>query len=189
MVEYNKEHMAKVNGRSLSISTKMSIEICNFIRNKKLDWAKTELEKIAKKEKPLRLTRFNKDRGHKKGMAAGAYPIKASTEILSLLNSVEANAQFLGLNTSNLIIKKIIATQASGQWHYGRQRRRRMKRTNIELVVEETAKKEDTKKERSSSESQKSQISEKPKKETIKPKVEKKIEPKAPEKEKAETKK
>jgi large subunit ribosomal protein L22 len=160
MDEYNKEHMAKVTGRSLSISTKISIEICNFIRNKKLSWAKAELEKISKKEKPLRLTRFNNDRGHKKGMMAGAYPIKASTEILSLLNSVEANAQFLGLNTSNLIIKKIIATQGAGQWHYGRQRRRRMKRTNIELVVEETAAKKETK------------ITNK--KETVKPKVENK---------------
>ncbi|MBU0616045.1 MAG: 50S ribosomal protein L22 [Nanoarchaeota archaeon] len=143
---YNKEHMARVYGRSLSISNKFSIEIANYIRNKKLSWAKQQLEKIIKKETPLPLTRFHGDRGHKKGMAAGAYPIKASQEILSLLNSVEANAQFLGLNTSNLIIKTIIATQGPGQWHYGRQRRRRMKRTNIEIIVEETAKKSEDKK-------------------------------------------
>ena len=73
----------------------------------------------------------------KKKKGPGKYPVKAAGIIKKLLESVESNAQFKGLNTSNLIIKHIKADFASRPWHFGRQRRRKMKRTNIEVVVEE----------------------------------------------------
>ena len=64
-------------------------------------------------------------------------------EIIKLMEDVEANAQFKGLNTSNLVIAHISAHKAGKAWHYGRKSRRKMKRTTIEIVVEEKAKKED----------------------------------------------
>ncbi len=137
----SKENTATVNARLLPISTKHAIEICNFIRGRKVENAKKMLEEVTKQEIAVPFKRFNKDRGHKRKIGPGRYPIKASKEFIGLLESVNANAQFKGLNTSNMIIKKICANKASSSWHFGRKRRRKMKRTNIELVVEEGRKK------------------------------------------------
>jgi len=137
------EHAAKAVGISLPISRKTSVEVCAFIRNKSLDKAKALLQAVIDKKIAVPFKRYNRDVGHKKGrIAAGRYPQKTCKEIFKLLESVEANAQFKGLNTANLVIKSIIANAASRPWHYGRQRRRKMKRTNIEIVVEERAVKE-----------------------------------------------
>ena len=110
--DYNKENMARAIGVSLPISSKQSIEICNFIREKDVNFAKKFLDEVIKDKKAVPFKRFNADVGHKKGMAAGRYPKKASMEFLSLLNQVEANAQFKGLNTANLIIAHINSNKA-----------------------------------------------------------------------------
>ncbi len=135
--EYNKETMAKVVGRSLPVSEKFSVEICNFIRHKTTNKAKEILKSVAEGKKAIPFKKFNKDLSHKKKIGPGRYPKKPAIEIIKLLESVEANAQFKGLNTSNLEIKHICAHLASRPWHHGRQRRRKAKRTNIEIIVEE----------------------------------------------------
>lgn len=142
---FDAEHMARALGNSLPISTKHSIEICSFIRNKSLNEAKKILSLVAEHKKTIPFRRFNKGIGHKKITGPGRYPEKASKEIIKLLESVEANAQFKGLNTSNLIISHICAHISSKTWHYGRKRRRKAKRTNIEIVVMEAKKISDKK--------------------------------------------
>ena len=135
--EYNKETMALVVGKALPISTKQSIEVCNFIRNKNVQKMKDYLNDVINMKKVVKFTRFNKGMGHKKGVGPGRYPIKTSTEILRLLESAESNAQFKGLNSLNLVIGHIKADKASSAWHYGRQRRRKMKRTTVEIILTE----------------------------------------------------
>ena len=142
--DYEKDHMARALGRSLPISTKASVEICNNIRHKSLARAKQILNEAIALKTPIKYTRFTNGAGHKKGMGAGKYPQKAAGEILKMLLSVEANAQFKGINTSNLIINHISANNAGNTWRYGRHRRRKMKRTNIEVILEETKKKPKT---------------------------------------------
>jgi large subunit ribosomal protein L22 len=138
----NEEHSAKAKINAVSVSTKHSIEICNFIRKKNLQKAKELLKLAIEKKKPIPFKRFVGEVGHKKGKIASArYPIKTCTQILKILESVEANAQFKGLNTSNLIISHICANKASTPWRYGRHIRRKSKRTHIEVVVEERAEK------------------------------------------------
>ena len=147
--DYNKENMARAVGRSLPISPKQSIEICNFIRNKNVNYAKNVLSNVIKEKQIIPFRRFNSDVGHKKQFAAGRYPKKASKEILDLINVVEANAQFKGLNTSNLIITHINSNKAATVMRSGRKRSRKAKRTNVEIVVQEKAieKKAEVKKE------------------------------------------
>ena len=134
---YDKEQMARVVGRSLSISAKQSVEICSFIKNKGVQEAKNILKKDIEKKQAGPFKRYNRDRGHKTKIGPGRYPEKASEEILKLLDAVEANAQFKGLNTSNLIISHICSHKAQKSWHYGRKRRRKMKRTHLEIIVKE----------------------------------------------------
>lgn len=133
----NNENMAKSLGVSLPISTRQSIEICRSLRGKKLDKAKAFLESVIEKKKAVPYARFNKDTGHKKGIGPGRYPIKACTHILKIIKSCEANAQFKGLNVNSLYLVHISAQPGAKQWHYGRQTRRKAKRTHIECVVEE----------------------------------------------------
>jgi large subunit ribosomal protein L22 len=135
---YNKENMARAFGRSLPISFKQSIEICNFIRNKNVNYAKNVLSKVIDHKQAIPFKKFNDNTGHKKGIMAGRYPKKASMGILDLINSVESNAQFKGLNTANLVITHITANNASKVTHFGRKRSRLAKRTNVEIVVQET---------------------------------------------------
>jgi len=140
LVKNEKDYIASAFIRDLAISTKQSVEICNFLRNKKLDKAKLLLNEVIIKKRAIPFKRYNRDMGHKPGIGAGRYPIKACKEIIRILNSVEANAENKGLDIKNLLIFDICANKGVGQWHYGRKRRRRMKRTHISIQVRELEK-------------------------------------------------
>jgi len=142
------EHSAIVKGISMEISFKYAIEISSFIRGKDLDKTKRLLNEVLEKKRAIPLKRFHKDRGHRRGnMAAGNYPINATKAFLVLLNSVEANAQNKGLDVSSLYISEVKANKASTPWHYGRLRGRKMKRTHVDIKVEERKSKKVPKKE------------------------------------------
>jgi large subunit ribosomal protein L22 len=131
------ENMAKACGRDLSISTKKSVEICNFIRSKPVEKAKSFLERVIVKTSAVPMKRYKTDTGHKSGMAAGRYPIKTAEAILSIVKSAESNAQSKGLSTKDLFILHIAVHKASKPWHFGRKKRQKMKRSHIEVVVVE----------------------------------------------------
>lgn len=135
--------MARAIGMAIPVSFKQSVEICRFIENKDVNKAKKLLQEVIDKKSAIPFKRFNFDLGHKKGVGPARYPEKASKEIIKLIENVEANAQFKGINTSNLVIAHISAHKAGKAWHFGRKTRRRMKRTNIEIIVEEKVKKND----------------------------------------------
>ncbi len=143
---YDKEHMARAVGIALPISLKYSVEICRFIKNKKVSSAKNMLQDVIEQKRAVPFRRYDFDLGHKKKIGPGRYPQKASKEFIRLIENVEANAQFKGLNTSNLIITHISAHNAGKSWHYGRKSRRKMKRTNLEIFVEEKKTEEQSKK-------------------------------------------
>jgi len=133
----NPEHFASASALNLPISTKHSIEISRYLRYKTTAFAKNFLENVIALKKAVPFRRFNRDMGHKAGMAAGRFPQKAAKEFLRLIKSVEANAQFKGLNTSNLKIIRILANKASVPVTGGRHRRG-TKRASIEIEVKES---------------------------------------------------
>jgi len=184
---FNKELMARAVGRDMAISTKQAIEICNYLRRRKLAQAKKLLEEVTEKRRAIPFKKFTDGVGHRRGkMAAGRFPVKASTAILKLLESAEANAQTKGLNTGQLEIVHICANKAHSPVHYGRHHGREFKRTHVEVVVQEA--KEEKKSTKPSKPSKKADApaakpAEKqpePKKEEAKPK------PEAPKEEKKE---
>ncbi len=155
------EHEAKTVGRNLAISTKQAIEIANHIRGKNLLKVKEILTRVIAKKQAVPYRRFNMDTGHRKGkVGPGRYPIKASKEILMLLESLEANAQNKGLDVEAMYIKTIIPNKGPTSWHYGRHRRRQAKRTHLEIIAEEKEeekkkRKQETKKEKPKEETKK----------------------------------
>lgn len=93
---------AIASGRDLRISYKSAVEIMNAIRGKSVEEAKRILEDVIEMKRPIPFRRFHGKVGHKRGMAAGRYPVKAAKAILKVLESAEANAEFKGLDTSKL---------------------------------------------------------------------------------------
>lgn len=130
--------MAFAKALNLPISTKHGIEISNYLRYKKTTFAKNFLEEVIALKKAVPFITFNNNVGHKAGMSAGRYPQKAAKEFLSLVKSVEANAQMKGLNSSSLKITKLLANKASEPMTGGRHRRG-TKRTHLEIEVKEIA--------------------------------------------------
>jgi len=98
---------AIASGRDLRISYKHAVEICSSIRNLSLKRAKTILNEVIEKRRPIPFRRYNGKMGHRRGLekwCAGRYPIKAAKAILKILNEAEANAEYKGLDVDNLWI-------------------------------------------------------------------------------------
>jgi large subunit ribosomal protein L22 len=135
---FDEKTMARAKGQDLPISTKVSIEVCNFLRYKTTTKAKQILERVITKDTAIPFKRFNWDVGHRPGdMGPGRYPLKASEEILRVIKQVESNAADKGLATENLLISHLVANKAERPWRNGRQSRRKAKRTHVEIMVKE----------------------------------------------------
>jgi large subunit ribosomal protein L22 len=111
----------------------------------KLEDAKSFLEDVVELKKPVPYYRYRGKVPHSKelqGHDAGRYPEKAAREILKILESVEANAEFKGLYADRLRIVHMAA-------HRGRVIRKYIPRafgraspyfnhmTHVEVAVEE----------------------------------------------------
>jgi large subunit ribosomal protein L22 len=130
-----------VNAKSVPISTKYSIEICKFVKGKRIGDAIRDLEQVTllKKAVPMK-----GEYAHKKGkgMSGGTYPKRASEHFIVLLKSLAGNA-------NNHEILEPIIVEARANWApapRGRFGRVRRKRTHITLKAVEMKIKEDKKK-------------------------------------------
>jgi large subunit ribosomal protein L22 len=136
---------AMASGRDIRIKPKVAREICHQLKGKKLEDAKTYLEGVVDMKIAVPYYRFRSRVPHRKqlqGHDAGRFPQKAAGEILKILESVEANAEFKGLYADKLRIVHVAA-------HRGRAIRKFIPRafgraspyykhlTHIEVAVEE----------------------------------------------------
>lgn len=175
---FGKENMARACLKNLAISTKKSIEICSFIRGKTIKKAREALNKVLEMKDAVPYRRFNQEMAHNIRGPSG-YPVKAITEILKAIKAAEDNAKAKGLSSDSLKIIHICAHRGPKNWHYGRQRRRIMKRTHIEIVVQDTSgKKKDEKHDKKADVKKEEKKEVKSKEKTEKGKVEKKEEKK-----------
>jgi len=136
---------AKVFGRHINISPKHAVEISREIKGMKLVDAKKYLGEVIDMKRPVAFKKYNKKIGHKKGLIgwdAGRYPVKASKKFLKLLEELQANAEYKGLDSNSLRI--IHASSYKGRiipgWiprAYGRASPYNHVLTNVELIVEE----------------------------------------------------
>ena len=144
-LKIDEEGLAKASGRDLRISAKAAREICRTIRKMPLEEARQFLQDVVAKKRPVPYRRYNKEVSHKAGIQgwySGKYPIKAAGEFLKILSSLQANAEFKGLDVERLNIVHAAA-------HRGRMIKRYIPRAfgrssprfdilcHIELAVEE----------------------------------------------------
>lgn len=108
------EKAARAYGRELRVSHKYAVELCRELRGKKLEKAKEYLLEIAELRRPLPLRRHKKGVAHRKGLrraCAGRYPVKVAKDVLKVLRSAEANAEYNGLDVERLYIRHISASK------------------------------------------------------------------------------
>ena len=106
----DKAKTAKALGRSLKISPKHAVEICNKIRGMKVERAQAYLEDVMEMKTAVPFKKHNKKVGHRRGIGGwptGRYPVKAAKQILDIIKNAEANAEYKGLDTENLKIMHI----------------------------------------------------------------------------------
>lgn len=135
--------MARAISKDVEISTKVSLEIASFLRGKTTKKAKQILERVLEMKQAIPYKRFTDGVGHRKGagIAQGRFPQKASEQFIKLIKQAEANAQAKGLS-EDLKIVHLVANKSSSTFHQGRQRRRKFKRTHLEIAVQEMDKAE-----------------------------------------------
>ncbi len=141
------EHSVRAQGINLDISLKTAVNICNKVRGLNAEKALAFLDRVLQKKEPVPFTRFTDGVGHRKGMASGRYPQKATIAISKVILSAITNAANQGF-AEELKIVHINAQKAGSPLHQGRQRRRVMKRTNIEVVLKESEVKKTSSKEK-----------------------------------------
>lgn len=128
---------AKAVGRDLPISIKSSVEVCRFIRGKKVIVAKGMLRDVIALKRAVPYKRYIMNVGHRRGMASGRFPKKTSKGVLQVLESAETNAQFKGMNTSKLFVAHIAAHKAASPMRGGRKRGQSSKRSHVEIILQE----------------------------------------------------
>ncbi len=137
---------AKCAGREYRISPKASVEICKAIKGMNIEDARKFLENVIVKKRAVAYRHYKKEIPHRRQenkFYAGKYPIKAARIMIQLIDELEANAEYKGLNSEKL---KIIHAAA----HRGRKIKKYTPRafgraspsfdtlTHIELVSYET---------------------------------------------------
>jgi len=105
--EFDPDRAVKCAGREVKISPKAATEICRKLRGMRLDSAKDLLEGVTQKKRAIAYRRYHKEVPHRsldEGWYAGRYPVKAAKMFLFLLEELEANAEYKGLDVDRLRI-------------------------------------------------------------------------------------
>src|SRR3989442_7671212 len=141
---YDKTRHVRAALREKAISHKHAREIAVAIKDMSIESARSYLQSVINLERAIPFRRYNNEVGHKPdtSVMAGRYPRKAAAEILKLLDNLESNAEYRGMDLYRL---KII--NATG--HKGRKIERFTPRamgratpkidilTHVELVAQE----------------------------------------------------
>lgn len=95
----------KASLREVDVSPKWSREVCAAIKGMRLEGAKKYLQAVIERKRMVPYRRHSKLRGHhSETRGPGGYPVKVAGYMLKLLDSLEANAEFKGLDTDRLVI-------------------------------------------------------------------------------------
>jgi len=140
-IEKPKKTEATLRGADLPISTKHSIAICDFIRNKKIDTAIKQLEDILQYKTALPM-RGEIPHRLKGAIPSGRYPQNSIKAFIKMLKNLKANATNVNLNAEKLIISKAIANKANRPSRHGGRTHGKRKRSHVELATIEKIEKE-----------------------------------------------
>ncbi len=133
---------AKALGKEMPVSPKFAREVAGMIRGMKVETAQKALEDVIDKKRAVPLKRYNKRVSHKAGVGPGRYPVKAAKAILGVINSAAANAEYKGLDVSNMAIATITVSRGRtipGHMPraHGRATQWNQETVNLEIILQE----------------------------------------------------
>ena len=141
---YDKTKHVRSALREKTISHKHAREIAVKIKGMSIDKARSYLEDVVRLKRAVPFRRYHNEVGHKSdtGVMSGRYPQKAAGEFIKLLDNLESNAEYRGMDLDRLRI-------VNATVHKGRKIQRFIPRamgratpkidilTHIELVAQE----------------------------------------------------
>lgn len=102
---FEKTKHVRASLREAEVSHKHAREVSLAIKGMYLNKAREFLEKVVTLEQPVAYRRYKNEVGHKAGLQgfpAGRFPVKTSKEFLRLLDNLEANAEYKGMDLDRL---------------------------------------------------------------------------------------
>jgi len=126
---------AKAKAEYVPVSTKQAVNVCRFVKGKNVDKAIAYLEEVMKLKKAIPFVRHKRHTSHRRGMEAGRYPKKVAKCMIELIQSAKANAIYLGLDETKLIIIKAIPNRGFSKSS------KRGRATHLEIKVAESEEK------------------------------------------------
>ncbi len=104
---YDKAKHVRASLRDADISHKHAREVCKAIKNMSVSRARDYLEDVIALKQPVPFRRYKLEVGHRsqlQGFPAGRYPVKTAKAFLKLLDNIEANAEYKGMDVDRLKI-------------------------------------------------------------------------------------
>jgi large subunit ribosomal protein L22 len=140
--KYDNESMARAFNSNSPISLKKAVETARLIRGKKVSRAIDMLERVIDKKMAVPYRKYRAEVAHQrgKGVDTGGFPVNVAKEFLRLLKSAQSNASEKEISSELYIISASVR-QGVGRFHNGRNVGRKMKSTNVEVIVGEKTKK------------------------------------------------
>ncbi len=102
---FEKTKHVRASLRETQISHKHAREVALAVRGMYLNKAREFLENVVRLKQPVAYRRYKIQVGHRSGLQgfpAGRFPVKTSKEFLRLLDNLEANAEYKGMDLDRL---------------------------------------------------------------------------------------
>lgn len=133
---FNSESMARAHEANLQISMKKSVELARALQGKKVSSAVIYLNQVIDQKAVVPYLRYIKEMPHRrgKGIMAGGYPVNVAKGFLKVLENAQKNAAELEIS-GELYVLSSSSRQGSSRYHTGRYAGRKMKSTNVEVIV------------------------------------------------------
>jgi large subunit ribosomal protein L22 len=92
--------------REKDMSHKHAREVATAIKGLSIEKARDYLQSVINKERAVAFKRFNNQVGHRSdpGMMSGRYPQKTAKEFIKVLDNLESNAEYKGMDLDRLRI-------------------------------------------------------------------------------------
>jgi large subunit ribosomal protein L22 len=139
---FEKSKHVRASLREIQISHKHAREVALAIRGMYLNKAREFLENVTVLKQPVAYRRYKNEVGHRsnlQGFPAGRFPVKTSKEFLRLLDNLEANAEYKGMDLDRLKLIHISAypgvkIERSTPRAYGRNSAKNNTLVHVEVV-------------------------------------------------------
>ena len=103
---YDKTKHVRAAIREKTISHKHAREIAATVKGMSIEKARDYLQDVVKLKRAVAFRRYKNEVGHKSdtGVMSGRYPQKAANEFIKLLDNLESNAEYRGMDLDRLRI-------------------------------------------------------------------------------------